>query len=43
MGLNALNLVYNLNSNNTTIFNTCGFHHCSFCEQNVIILSLHTC
>ena len=36
MNFNALNFVYNFNSSNTIIFNTCSFHYCSFREQNVI-------
>ena len=37
MNLNVLNFIHNLNPNNIIIFNTCGFHHCFFHEQNIIL------
>ena len=37
INLNTLNFIHNFNSSNITIFNICGFHHCFFCEQNIIL------
>ena len=37
LNLNVLNFVHNFNSNNIIISSTCGFHHCSLREQNVIL------
>ena len=37
LSLDALNFIHNFNFSNTTIFSTCGFCYCFFCEQNVIL------
>ena len=37
MNFDALNFIYNFNSNNIIIFNTCSFHYCFFREQDVIL------
>ena len=33
---NVLNFIYRFSPSNTIIFNSCGFHFCSFREQDVI-------
>ena len=37
MNLNVLNFIHNFNFSNTIIFSTCGFHHCSLREQDIIL------